>query len=83
MRIFSIYDAKAKFFTQTIADKNSASAERNFKTAVNNKDTDFSRYPEDYQLFELGSFDNETGILSPHSVPILVCNASSLVQTQP
>jgi len=78
MRIFSIYDSKAKFYTQTIADKNSASAERNFKTAVNTSGTDFNRYPEDYQLYELAGFDPETGIVSPHSKPLLICNASSL-----
>jgi len=82
MRIFSIYDTKAKFFTQTIAEKNSASAERNFKTAVNTDGTDFKRYPEDYELYELASFDNETGIVSPHSKPLLICSAAQLVQIQ-
>lgn len=79
MRIFSVRDSKAKVYIQPIADRNSAQAERNFKTAVTNPETDFHKYPEDFQLFELASWDPDTGIIIPHPSPILVCDAKSLM----
>lgn len=82
MRLFAIRDLKAQVFTHVITDRNSAQAERNFKTAVSNPESDYARYPQDFQLFELGSYDPDQGVIKPHSQPILICSAESLKAAQ-
>lgn len=82
MRIFSVRDLKAKVFEQVILERNSAQAERSFRTAVNTKDSQYNRYPSDFQLYEMGAFDIDTGNILPHPTPILVCDASSLLSQE-
>jgi len=80
MRLFAIRDEKAKAFTALVTDRNSAQAERNFKTAVKNPETDYAKYPEDFTLYEMGTYDQDTGQITPHSSPLIVCHATSLLQ---
>lgn len=60
--IFSIFDEKAKAFLPPILLPHVGQMEREFKDAVNDITTAFYRHPEDYTLFKLGTFDNETGM---------------------
>lgn len=63
LKIFSVFDSKAAFFGNPFVDQREASAIRAFRDAVNKPDENngFFRHPEDYSLFLLGVFDNETG----------------------
>lgn len=48
-------------------------AVRGFSDAVNNKDSQFHGHPEDYDLFELGHFEDTTGLFevgTPRQVAI-------------
>lgn len=80
-RLFAIYDTKAKTYTQILTERTSAVAERNFTNAVRNKDMDYNKHAEDFSLFELGSYDNDTGAIQPHKEPILVCKAFTLLNS--
>lgn len=44
-------------------------AERNFKTMVNDPASPFYKYPEDYDLFHLASYDDEAGKFLPLDTP--------------
>jgi len=35
---------------------------RSFTDEVNNKDSELGRHPEDYDLFQCGTFDSDTGL---------------------
>lgn len=60
--VFSVFDSKAAFFGNPICDQRVASAVRSFTDACNaSDDNGFTKHPEDYSLFILGEFDNETG----------------------
>lgn len=68
IKIFSVFDSKAAFFGQPFADQSIASATRNFSDAVNdgsNPNNLWHKHPEDFSLFHVGEFDNETGELLP------------------
>ena len=41
----------------------------------------FSKYAEDYTLFELGEFDEATGQFSLHNTPVSLGKASELKAT--
>lgn len=61
IQIISIYDSKAGAFITPWFSQTVATAQRQFMSAVDDKSTDFHKYPGDYTLFHLGGFDQEQG----------------------
>ena len=43
-----------------------------------NKVMDFQKYPEDCELYSIGTFDKETGIIVPNKTPEHVLNIVAL-----
>lgn len=63
--LFAIYDSKALNFLSIYQCPNADIAKRAFATAVNDpNNTDLYQYPNDFSLIEIGSYDNETGVVS-------------------
>lgn len=60
-RIFAIFDSKAAAFLNPFFLPERAQARRAFGTAVLDPNTEFSKWPGDYTLFEIGAFDSATG----------------------
>lgn len=52
---------------------------RSFNDEANRKDSEMNNHPEDYDLYELGSWDDETGIYEPVDVPRVVARAQDSV----
>lgn len=65
MLIFSVYDKKAKSFNTPFFSLNHDVAKRQFVELCRDARTVVARNPEDYDLFCLGSFADETGALTP------------------
>jgi len=64
--LFAIYDSKALSFMSIYHTPNADIAKRAFAQAVNNpENVDLYQFPNDFSLIELGSFDNETGVITP------------------
>ena len=61
--VYSIYDQAAKVFTAPTVDITSASAVRNFRQALANSGSVMNFKPEDFALYQVGTFDVETGYL--------------------
>lgn len=59
MHVFTIHDSKAQAFIQPWYSPNTDTAIRQFTTAVRDPATEFSKYPGDYTLFHLGTFNQE------------------------
>ncbi|WNK13105.1 MAG: nonstructural protein [Microvirus sp.] len=68
-QIFCIYDSKAAAFLQPFFSATMFTGQRAFTDAVNDKSTLFNKHPEDYTLWHVGGFDDETGILTPEAQP--------------
>jgi len=79
LRVFSVYDHKAKAYLPPFFMGEQGQAIRSFKDAVNSDGHQFCRHPEDYTLFEIGDFNDSTGELTPHKAELL-CNALMLVK---
>jgi len=62
-QIFSVYDSKAAAYTQPFYAVNSRVAVRMFTELANDPKHTFGMHPEDFTLFELGSFDDATGTI--------------------
>lgn len=76
LKVFAIYDSKIEAFQAPFYARRVGEAERFLTDSVNDPNTSYSKYPEDFTLFELGSFDVLTGkftvLDAPHSISNLV-----------
>lgn len=67
--VYSIFDVAAGVFTSPTIDISDASAIRSFHQAVSNSGSVMNFKPEDFALYQIGSFDVETGAISPVTPP--------------
>jgi len=79
LKIYSIRDSKSECFTQPFFQHTAGEAERNFKTLVNDEKSTQNKYPEDFSLWEIGNYDDNTGKITPIE-PHHVVNAVQLIQ---
>lgn len=74
--ICTVYDSAAAAFLDPFFCNTQEEAIRMFRSTVMNPDHQFHKFPEDYTLFELGSFDVTTGkveaLATPHSLGLAV-----------
>lgn len=61
IEVFSIYDNKAKAFSQPFYSPTVAVGIRNFEAAVKDANTQLHKHPEDFTLFHVASYDDEVG----------------------
>lgn len=62
--VFGVRDVKAESFVgNPIFARARGLAVRAFTDAVNDPTHEFGKYPQDYQLFELGEWDEQSGVL--------------------
>ena len=66
--IYSIYDKKANIFYQPTFASNRAVAQRDFGYTMSRN----SMIADDCSLYEIGSFDVESGILTAYEKPLFV-----------
>lgn len=74
--IFTVYDSAARRYLQPFVAETVEVAIRMFRALVSKPEHQFARFPEDYTLFHIGSFDAETGTVkalgTPHSLGVAV-----------
>lgn len=80
LQIFSIRDSKGDLYGQPFFQKTPGEAERSFKTLINDEKSMPSKYPEDFDLYQLGKFDDATGKITPLDTPQHLVKAVSLKQ---
>lgn len=74
MEIFAIKDDKTGSYSRPTYAVNQGACIRDMKILVNGDDQGnlISQYPEDFNLYRLGSFDQETGVITP-KVEFILC----------
>lgn len=76
IRVFSVFDTKAKAFLPPFFMPEQGQALRIFTDAVNKPDHQFHAHPEDYALYDIGDFDDSKGILTPCNPDLLITGLS-------
>ena len=61
LKMCSIRDVKAEAWLTPMFFQANAQAIRSFGDAVGDRNSEFGKHPEDYNLYCLGSFDDQTG----------------------
>ena len=78
LKSFTIRDIKGELYNTPFFQRSHGEAERNFTALVNDGKSTISQYPEDYDLFWVGEFDDQTGLLKPLDAPKHVASATSV-----
>lgn len=60
-KVFTVKDSKADAWNQPFFKSTHGEAERDFRTLVNDNKSLLSQYPEDFDLYYLGEYDEMTG----------------------
>lgn len=70
MKIFSVYDSKVEAYMQPFFMQSKGAAIRGYTELVNDPNHSFGKYPGDFTLFELGSFDELTAKFDMYKTPV-------------
>lgn len=77
--IFAVLDAASGAFGNPWVVPHIGVALRAFTDEVNNPDTgDLFRHPQDFALYEIGSYDDISGTITALPIPKLIAQAASL-----
>ena len=68
VKVFTILDIKAESYGPPFTSQTTATGIRQFQELVNDHNHFFSKYPEDYELYELGEYDDDDASFHPHEV---------------
>lgn len=65
-KIYTVYDSKVESYNTPFVLRSTGEALRWFQTLTNDPETQFSKYPTDFSLFEIGEVDMEKCELLPY-----------------
>lgn len=82
LTLVAIKDTKIGAFQQPACVAALGAAIRAFEDATTNpaKDTDISRHPTDFELWKIGIYDDETGLIEQDTMPQFIQGGNSHVQ---
>ncbi len=60
MNIYAIFDTASGTYWKPIYARSDEEIKRSFKGAADNAESDIGAHPEDYSIFRLGTFDDNT-----------------------
>lgn len=83
LKICTVYDSKAEAYFTPMFFKNRAEAVRSFTEAAMDKATMLGKYPADFTMFELGTYDELTGKFVINSTPTSIGCALEFLSSQP
>lgn len=78
-KVYSIRDSKGEQYNPPFLQKTHGEAERSFKDLASKQDTFIHKYPEDYDLYFLGEFDDSSGKYQPLDAPQHMIKAVQLI----
>lgn len=78
---FSVYDNKVKVYHTPFFQHHREEAKRMVQKMVNTTDSNIANYPQDFELYELGVFDDDSGKIE-FTTPQHVCKCNSLKKSE-
>lgn len=76
MKLFCVHDSKAQVYLNPMTFRNAGEAMRAWETTCKDPKTQFSQYPNDFTLLELGSYNVDTAKITCHPNPIILGNGA-------
>ena len=81
INVYTIFDVKAQFYNKPFYLANDSVAVRTFSDLANDPQTDVAKHPEDYILFALGTYNDETAKIEWNE-PKTMCRAHELINRE-
>jgi hypothetical protein len=75
LKMYSVYDKKALLFGQPNFMLNDQLALRSFSDGVRDTTNAIGKHPDDYALYELGSYNEVNGSIETVTPPLLIAEA--------
>jgi len=69
LKAFAIRDAKAEVYNTPFFQKSHGEAERSFMELVKDKNSLVAKYPEDFDLYYLGTYNSISGLIDALETP--------------
>lgn len=82
-KAFSIRDSKSEIFHLPYFCATPGEAERNFRQVVNDPQGQINKFPEDYDLYYIGQYDDNTGKFAPLDTPEHIIKAINCIHQRP
>lgn len=77
--VYAIFDSKGKFYGNPFYRGHNGEALRQFSDMVQDSGSIYSKHPEDYSLYRLGTFDTNEGSLGGLKNSEFLANAIDFV----
>ena len=78
LKVFTIYDIKAETYMEPVSARAIGEGLRNFEDALKDERSSLSRHPEDFIFYEIGEFNEETGLVTSLVAPRELMRGASL-----
>lgn len=82
LSVFSIKDVKAKAFMHPFFTHNAATAEREFRRVLKDPSSQMCHNPEDFELYQVGVWNDEVGVVLASEVPELVITGKAIFEME-
>jgi hypothetical protein len=69
LQVYSVFDSKAEVFGTPMFFQTAGIATRAFGDECNRTESELHKHPEDYTLFHIGEFIQDTGLMVPLKTP--------------
>lgn len=79
VQVFSVFDVKAKSYLKPFFVPNEDVAKRAIKDVMSDELSEFARNPEDYVLYHIGEWDDQSGVITPDNPAYEVCKVLQFV----
>lgn len=79
LKVFSVYDSKVQAYMQPFYAVTVGAASRSFADACLDESSQMAKHPEDYTFFQVGEFDDSTGVFLEFPAPVSLGNALEYV----
>lgn len=64
MKVYTVYDSAVQAYDKPFVLRNKGEALRSWQEVANNKETMICKRPSEFTLFEIGEWDDLTGVIS-------------------
>ena len=76
--LVAVYDIKSQTYGVPMYYEDETSAIRGFSTACSNPESNMFKYPQDFQLKIVGSYNRSTGLISSEGEFAVICEAHNV-----
>jgi hypothetical protein len=83
MKVYAGYDVKSEKFMPPFFSINLKTALRSIEVACSDPASHYNKFPGDFQFFDLGEWDEDTGCFDCEFKPRLIATPSDFIKAPP